>query len=88
MKGFVQDPQAILDYTINWAPWLGDDTITLSTWVIESPMSSESESKTTTTTTIFVSGGDAGNNYVATNSVVTTGGRRDDRSIEFRIRNR
>jgi len=88
MKGFVQDPQAILDYTINWAPWLGADTITLSTWVVESPMSSESESKTIDTTTIFLSGGEAGNNYIITNSVVTTGGRRDDRSFEMRIRNR
>lgn len=91
MKGFVKDPQAILDYTFDWGPWLGStDTITISTWVVESPIVSEGggESKTDTTTTLFVSGGVHGNNYDVTNSITTLGGRKTDRSIELRVRNR
>jgi len=88
MKGFVKDPQAILDYTINWAPWLNGDTISTSAWTVDSPATSVSESKTTGTTTIFVSGGVAGSNYVLINSIVTAGGREDERSIELRVRDR
>ena len=90
MKGFVQDPQATLDYTLDWAPWLGSDTINVSTWVADSPVviESGSESQTDTTTTLFLSGGVHGSNYTITNTITTIGGRQDDRSFELRVRNR
>ncbi len=90
MKGFVQDPDAVLDYTIDWGPWLGSDTITLSNWVAESPMSipGGSESNTSTTTTLFLEGGVDGDNYTITNNIVTLSGRKDDRSFKIRIRER
>lgn len=91
MKGFIKDPDSILDYTFDWAPWLGPtDTITLSTWIVESPLVSESggESQTPTTTTLFVSGGVHGTSYDVTNSITTLGGRKTDRTIELRVRNR
>jgi len=90
MKGFVQDPQATLDYTIDWGPWLGDDTISTSSWTAESPMVIESggESKTDDTTTLFLSGGLAGGNYIITNTINTIGGREDERSFKMKIRNR
>lgn len=88
MKGFVQDPQATLDYNLDWSLWLDGDTITLSTWVVESPLVGQSESEASGTTTIFISGGTAGNNYVIANKITTASGRVDERSIELRIRNR
>lgn len=91
MKGFVKDPQSVLDYSLDWGPWLGaTDTITISTWVLDSPLVSEGggESNTDTTTTLFISGGEAGQSYNVTNSITTLGGRKDDRTIELRIRNR
>ena len=72
MKDCVQIPDAILDYTVDLGPWLGSDTITLSNWVAESPMSipGGSESNTDTTTTLFLEGGVDGDNYTITNNSV------------------
>ena len=36
MKGFVKDPDATLDYSFDWSPWLGTDTISTSQWFIDS----------------------------------------------------
>ena len=88
MKGFVQDPNATLDYTVDWNLWLDGDTISTSVWVVESPLVNEADSNTITTTNIFISGGVHGENYVLTNSISTVSGRSDDRSIELRVRNR
>ena len=90
MKGFVKDPDAILDYTFDWGPWLGSDTISTSTWIVESPLAivPASESFTDTTTTVFISGGDLGEGYTLLNRITTTGSRTDDRTVEIKVRNR
>ena len=89
-KGFVKDPQAILDYSLDWGPWLDGDTIATSNWVVESPLVIESASEvfTATTTTLFISGGDAGQSYSITNTITTAAGRTDERTLDLRIRNR
>jgi hypothetical protein len=88
MKAFVQDPQAILDYIIDWEPWLDGDTISTSVWVLDSPLVEVSESNTTTTTTIFISSGSVSVDYNVTNTVTTAGGRTDERSFKIKFRNR
>lgn len=89
MKGFVKDPDAVLDYTFDWGPWLNGDEIDSSNWTLESGITRVTDDiPTTSTTRIFVSGGTAGQNYTLTNRVVTTGGRTDDRSFEIRVRQR
>lgn len=90
MKGYVKDPNAILDYSWDWGPWLDSDTIATSVWIVESPLTIESgtESNTTTTTEVFLAGGEHGNDYTITNRITTVGGRTDDRSFEIRVRNR
>ena len=88
MKGFVKDPQANLDYSLDWEPWLDGDTLTTSVWVLESPLAGSNEAFDTTTTRIFISGGDAGNSYLAVNTITTAGGLTDERSFEIRVRNR
>jgi hypothetical protein len=85
----LKDPDAVLDYSINWEPWLADgDTIATSEWIVTGPDSTlevDSSGKSTTVTTVWLSGGTLGQVYTVTNRVVTTEGRTDDRSIGFQM---
>lgn len=83
-----KDPSALLDYQINWATWLGSDTITSSSWTVETGLTKEAETDTTTTSTVWVSGGTAGESYEATNTIVTTAGRTDQRTITIMVEQR
>lgn len=76
-----KDPSAILDYQINWATWLGSDTISSSTWIVTTGITKVTSTNTTTTATVWLSGGTAGQTYTATNTIVTTAGRTDQRTI-------
>ena len=82
---FQHDPDADLDYTIDWESWLDSDTIATSTWVADSGITIESDSNTSTTTTVWISGGTAGSSYKATNHIVTAAGRAEDRTITLRV---
>ena len=89
MKGYVKDPDAILDYVFDWGPWLDGDEITSSSWNVQSPLTNESaDIPTISTTRIFLSGGVEGENYIVTNHITTQGGRIDERSMEIRVRQR
>lgn len=81
----IKDPEATLDYTVDWAPFLGADTITSSDWVAPLDLTIESESQTNSTTTVWLSGGDLGQTYEIVNSVTSAGGRIDDRTIYLTI---
>lgn len=92
MAIFDHDPDANLDYGLDWAgtpaegvPWLSEgETITASTWSVTSGPVDEltltNSTNDTTTTTIWVSGGVAGRVYQITNHVTSSAGREDDRS--------
>lgn len=90
MKGFIKDPDATLDYSFDWGPWLGNDTIISSTWTVESGLTivPASESFDDTTTTVFITAGAVGENYTLKNNISTNASRTDERSIEIRVRNR
>jgi hypothetical protein len=85
---FVKDPQAQLDYLIDWAAWLGADTIATSTWVSSDPtvLVVEIETNTPTTATVWLSGGVDRERYTVTNTITTVGGRTDERTISVRIK--
>ena len=84
-----KDPEAVLDYQINWSDWLpDDDTISTSTWVVPSGITEDSSSNTSTAATIWLSGGTAGTGYAVKNHIVTGAGREDDRTIYIWVRNR
>lgn len=87
-KHFGKDPDAVLDYTIDWGPWLGDDTITSVSWVADADITVDSETNTTTTATVWLSGGTVGARHELTCSIVTAAGREDDRTIAIIIRER
>lgn len=78
---FTKDPDAVLDYRIDWATWLGVDTISTSTWTVPAGITKFTDSKTTTTTTIWLSGGTAGETYSVKDHIVTAGGREDERTL-------
>ena len=97
---FIKDPDAILDYSYNWADWLvAGDSIDSSTWFISdsglsndltstSPLEIDSASFSGAVTTVVVSKGLSGANYFIVNRITTNGGRTDDRHIQLRIMNR
>lgn len=85
---FTKDPDAQLDYTIDWSSWLadsGDDSIVSSIWNVQSGIIAESDSSTETTATIWLSGGTLGKQYLVTNRITTNGGRINDRTVVIKI---
>lgn len=82
---FLKDPNAILDYTVDWSDWLDTDTIATSTWVLPSELTNVSDAKTGTTSTVFLSGGTLGKTHQVVNRITTVLGRTDDRTIKIRI---
>lgn len=80
----LKDPQADLDYSIDWSLWLtGTDTLSTSTWIVPSDLTAHNQSYGTATTITWLSGGTNGEVYDVVNRVVTAGGRTEDRTIEF-----
>ena len=79
---FVKDPTDVYDYAMNWATWLGVDTIDSSTWAIApAGLTEDSESETATVATVWVSAGTDGVEYTLSNSIVTVAGRKAKRSM-------
>jgi len=87
---FNKDPQAVLDYTIDWTKWLDEvgDSIATSTWIVPTGLTKVTETNTTKLATVWLSGGTAGTNYTVTNRIMTVAGRTDDRSITIRVQER
>ncbi|MGQ9573563.1 MAG: phage fiber-tail adaptor protein [Chloroflexota bacterium] len=85
---FTKDPNAVLDYAIDWSRWLADDEIASSTWTIPTGLTQVSASNSTTKATIWLSGGAAGQSYTITNRITTTGGRTDERSFVISVEER
>ena len=79
---FLKDPDATLDYTVDWSDWLDpNDTISASAWSVPSGLTQVSASYTTTSATIWLSGGTAGSRYAVVNRISTAAGRTEDRSF-------
>lgn len=85
-----KDPDAVLDYSLDWSAWLDGDTIVSSTWTISGPDTSltiDEDSETTTVTTVWLSAGTRTKSYNATNHITTASvpARQDDRTIRLHI---
>lgn len=91
---FTKDPDAHLDYQLDWSRWLigDDDTISGSQWLIEDidggtcamlidTAPSFLPSFTSTTATCWLLSGTSGHRYRLTNRITTAAGRIDDRSV-------
>ena len=88
---FEKDPDATLDYSVDWTPWLGSDTIDSVEWIVPDGLVKEAEPAPSVAggkATVWISGGALNQSYAVICRVATTGGRHDDRTIIFDIRKR
>lgn len=84
----LHDPDAVLDYGVNWADWLDGDTLSSVVWTVPSGFTLESQTQTDTVATVWLSGGTAGTRVTVTCHVVTAAGREDDRSFDLVVQER
>lgn len=82
---FVKDPDATLDYLVNWSDWLLTDTIVTSTWTVPTGITKVSDTNTTTTATIWLSSGIVGVVYDCINKIITASARTDQRTIHVYV---
>ncbi|MBT9513259.1 MAG: hypothetical protein IV104_13010 [Acidovorax sp.] len=90
MAAIKKDPDATLDYTVDWSDWLAPlaDVIVSVEWVSSAGITVESSTNTSATATAFVSGGVVDADEFVTCRITTSGGRIDDRTIYFSITQR
>jgi hypothetical protein len=94
MTFLLKDPDAVLDYSIDWgADYLGDtDTLAESSWSVlpdeTGGVAIAASDLGDTVATVTVGGGVAGRIYRVSNRVVTQAGRVDERSIVLRVEKR
>lgn len=80
---YVKDPNAVLDYQIDWTAWMPEnDRIVASTFTSSGAALVVNDSSFNSyTTTVWLRGGAAGERYTVTNHITTEDGRQDDRSL-------
>jgi hypothetical protein len=87
---YVKDPNATLDYTVDWAAWLSgvSDTLASVAWTVPAGLTQVAVSNSTTSATIFLSGGTAGNSYDVVCRVTTAASqaRINDRTIRIKCK--
>ena len=84
---FIKDPDATLDYTVDWSRWLAkEELITTSTWT--TTLTTSGATNTSTVTLVFLAGGTAGTSYTVRNRVVTNQGRTEDRTFTVTVQER
>jgi hypothetical protein len=83
---YTKDPEAVLDYYIDWAPWLLGDTIVNSEWVVTTGTVTLSDPAVLGgVTQVWASGGVAGDTVDLTNHIVTADGREDERTLRLKL---
>lgn len=85
---FTKDPNAVIDYSLDWTRWLDGDAIATSEWIVPDGLVKVTDSRTTKIATVWLSGGLAGQSYTITNRITTTGGRTEDRSFAVKVEER
>ena len=87
MAAYVHDPDAKLDYYIDWTAWLAGDTITISTWVSSDVLVLlTSPAIVGGHTQVWAEGGTAGTVVALTNQITTAAGRKENRTIFLVLR--
>lgn len=85
---FTKDPNAVLDYTIDWTRWLAGDQVATSEWLVPTGLAKMADTKTASSATVWLSGGTTGQLYTVANRITTTGGHTEDRSFTIRVEER
>lgn len=82
-----KDPDATLDYVIDWEEWLPDgDIVTASEWSVPDGITAAAHAYTDTTSTVWLSGGVVGETYFVENRITTDAGRITDRTFRLKIK--
>ena len=79
-----KDPDAVLDYPLDWAGWLGADSIASAT-VTSDPGITASVSFSGAVTVVRLTGGTDGQSYRATVRVTTAGGETEEHTLLVRV---
>jgi len=87
MQTFLKDPDAILDYAIDWSDWLAtSETISSRTVSVESGLiESSTDTESSGVVTMWLSGGTVGTTYSVACKIVTNAGRTDERTINIKV---
>lgn len=86
MAVYTQDPDAILDYLVNWSDWLDSgDTITSALAFCDSGLDILAQSFSASGHTVWLSSGSVGQEYLITSRIWTTFGRKNDQSFTLRV---
>lgn len=81
-----KDPGAVLDYTFDWADWLGTDTITAHTVTASAAGVTVASSAVVGAAVVaWLTGGTAGTAATVTCHITTAAGRQDDRTLYLNI---
>lgn len=88
-KLFDKDPNAVLDYSIDWSTWplQTGETISTSTWTAGETGAPTigAHSIDGTTTVVWLSGGTVGSTYSVVNRIITNQGRTEERTLLVRV---
>ena len=92
MSVLLKDPEAVLDYSVDWsADYLQvDELIATSAWAVDpaGELTVDDESDADGVTTVWLSAGERRSTYVVTNTITTSEGRTEERSITIRVEDR
>ena len=89
MPAFPKDPDALLDYVVDWTDWLPTgDYIVSAAASVPSGITLNTQSYSSTQHTIWLVSGNTDTEYTIISRIWTNGGRRDDRSFTIRVRER
>jgi hypothetical protein len=85
----LKDPDAAVDYRIDWSAYLGADSIAASSWSASpAGLTVAAESFTASAATARVAGGSTGTVYSLVNRITTVAGVVDERTIVVRVEQR
>ena len=89
-KTLIKDPDAVLDYAIDWgSEWLCiGESINSYIITVDTGLTKDSNSEVGGIITMWLSGGTAEEDYVVACKIVTSAGRTEERSILIRCRER
>ena len=86
MSLFLKSQAAILDYTVDWGPYLaGIDTIQSVSWVVPNQLTVSGQTNSTTTASIRIAGGVVGKEYAIVNRITMVSGQIDERSFTLQV---
>lgn len=93
MSFLLKDPEAVLDYAVDWgADYLAGDALQTSSWSVSPAEDGGAEIAGSAfdllVASVQVAGGAPGKIYRVTNHVTTASGREDSRSIMLRVEKR